>query len=266
MASYCSGGTCKFITIGECGYVQDHQWFDYQCCSDSACQSDEFCDLDSHTCRKKPIILPPFQCKETCEEGGSGICCSGYCEAGVCRLRPPTAAAVTLPGGVEIKSACAGLDLGLDALTCNLLWLILLILATMAGYVGSRQFGRLQGVAFFLLPIFVGLISYASLGILLALIELVVVASTTEQIGGRGGWLHPIKEQPAESEEPANSLLSFTPNEKIIYERYGKMGVQVYHLIDDKKDIDEISKEVGISKDELVDMLDFMEKKGIVSF
>ncbi|MFA5050157.1 MAG: right-handed parallel beta-helix repeat-containing protein [Candidatus Micrarchaeia archaeon] len=40
---YCSDGTCTLIE-GECGYIQNHTWINYECCSDDEC-------LDGYECK-----------------------------------------------------------------------------------------------------------------------------------------------------------------------------------------------------------------------
>jgi parallel beta-helix repeat protein len=166
---------------GTCGFAFNHAWQNYQCCSDSMCGQGEYCNLATHDCLRKLAPPPPppegFKCTETCGIDGSGKCCSGYCEAGVCRLSPPAAAqAVTVLGGsVQLRSACAGLGLGLDEFSCNLIWVVQLILALLAGYAGERTRGRLAGAAMLLLPLFLGLVTYASVGVALSLFELFAI-------------------------------------------------------------------------------------------
>jgi len=176
---YCLDRFCAQLN-GTCGFAFDHKWNFYECCTDRMCGENEYCDLALHECILKFVPPPPppppegFRCAETCGIDGSGKCCSGYCEASVCRLNPPGAAqAVTLLGGtVQLRSACAGLGLGLDEFSCNLIWVVLLILAALAGYAGERTRGRLMGAAMLLLPLFIGLVTYVSLGMALALFEL----------------------------------------------------------------------------------------------
>ncbi|MEW6529052.1 MAG: hypothetical protein AB1391_04130 [Candidatus Micrarchaeota archaeon] len=52
--------------------------------------------------------------------------------------------------------------------------------------------------------------------------------------------------------------------EKIIKEKYGDIGFEVYSLIDGQKTAEEIMSETGISETELIEMLEFMEKQGII--
>jgi len=169
----CENERCALVT-GECGYAANHAWNTYECCSNDDCTQEERCDLPTHTCYELSGPLPPFQCRDTCGDGGgSAICCTGYCEQDECVLNPPsTARAVELFGGVELKSACAGLGFGIDEISCNLLWPVLLVLSTIAAWSADRRLGRLVAAAAFLLPLFVGLISFVPLGIGLAVLEI----------------------------------------------------------------------------------------------
>lgn len=56
----------------------------------------------------------------------------------------------------------------------------------------------------------------------------------------------------------------FSPLEKILYEKYGDMGVRVYSLIDGEKTAEEILRETGISEAKLVEILEFMDERGII--
>ena len=62
---------------------------------------------------------------------------------------------------------------------------------------------------------------------------------------------------PEESEE-------LNPVEKTIKEKYGEAGLKVYALIDGQKTAEEIMKDVGISEAQLIEMLEYMEKQGII--
>lgn len=63
-------------------------------------------------------------------------------------------------------------------------------------------------------------------------------------------------------EEEAEEELSSV--EKIIKDKYGDTGVQVYNLIDGEKTAEEIMREVGVSESKLIEILDFMDKQGII--
>jgi len=64
-------------------------------------------------------------------------------------------------------------------------------------------------------------------------------------------------EEPEEEEELSSV-------EKIIKDKYGDTGVQVYNLIDGEKTAEEIMREVGVSESKLIEILDFMDKQGII--
>jgi len=65
-----------------------------------------------------------------------------------------------------------------------------------------------------------------------------------------------------EAEEAEEEELSSV--EKIIKDKYGDTGVQVYNLIDGEKTAEEIMREVGVSESKLIEILDFMDKQGII--
>ncbi|MEM4348029.1 MAG: hypothetical protein QXN37_00465 [Candidatus Anstonellaceae archaeon] len=69
------------------------------------------------------------------------------------------------------------------------------------------------------------------------------------------------QDNPAEPDLPPDSL---SPLEKVIYEKYGAIGVKVYHLIDGEKTAEEIIKQTGVSEAKLVEMLEFLDEKGII--
>ncbi|MEM3541435.1 MAG: hypothetical protein QXF86_04475 [Candidatus Bilamarchaeaceae archaeon] len=60
-------------------------------------------------------------------------------------------------------------------------------------------------------------------------------------------------------EEPEESSV-----EKTIRDKYGDVGIQVYNLIDGKRTAEEIMNEVGISEAKLIEILDFLDKEGII--
>ena len=55
-----------------------------------------------------------------------------------------------------------------------------------------------------------------------------------------------------------------TPGERKIKAEYGQVGIDVYNLIDGQRTAEEIMKSTGITETKLIEMLDFMEKKGII--
>jgi len=57
---------------------------------------------------------------------------------------------------------------------------------------------------------------------------------------------------------------SVTPMEKTILDAYGEQGLKVYSLIDGHKSARQILEETGVSESKLVEILEFMNKKGII--
>ncbi len=66
-----------------------------------------------------------------------------------------------------------------------------------------------------------------------------------------------------EEETPAEEE-GLTPIEKIIKNKYGDIGLQVYTLIDGQKTAEEIMNETGLSESKLIEILDFMDEQGII--
>jgi len=68
------------------------------------------------------------------------------------------------------------------------------------------------------------------------------------------------EEEPSFSfEEPEESSV-----EKKIKDKYGDVGVRVYNLIDGQRTAEQIMREVGISETKLIEILDFLDKEGII--
>jgi hypothetical protein len=61
--------------------------------------------------------------------------------------------------------------------------------------------------------------------------------------------------------EPESEL---SPVEKIIFEKYGDVGLRAYSLIDGQRTAEEIMRETGLTEAKLVEMLDFMDEQGII--
>ncbi len=70
----------------------------------------------------------------------------------------------------------------------------------------------------------------------------------------------PAEEEEFRFEEPEEE----NDVEKTIKKKYGDIGLQVYNLIDGQKTAEEIMKEVGISESKLIEILDFLDKEGII--
>ncbi len=75
----------------------------------------------------------------------------------------------------------------------------------------------------------------------------------------------PSPETPETAGEPAGKPSdAMSPLEKTIFDKFGKVGVEVYNLIDGEKTAEEILKETGISESKLVEILEFMDEEGII--
>lgn len=57
---------------------------------------------------------------------------------------------------------------------------------------------------------------------------------------------------------------SLSPLERIIFEKYGQVGVKVYNLIDGERTAEDILHETGLSETKLVEILEFMNEQGII--
>ncbi|MFH1306731.1 MAG: hypothetical protein ABIH83_03720 [Candidatus Micrarchaeota archaeon] len=57
---------------------------------------------------------------------------------------------------------------------------------------------------------------------------------------------------------------NLSPMEKTIFEKYGEVGLKVYSLIDGERTAEQILNETGVSETKLVEMLEFMNEKGII--
>jgi len=57
---------------------------------------------------------------------------------------------------------------------------------------------------------------------------------------------------------------TFSPLEKILYDKYGELGVRIYSLIDGEKTAEEILHRTGVSESRLVEILEFMDEQGII--
>jgi len=65
-------------------------------------------------------------------------------------------------------------------------------------------------------------------------------------------------------EEEAKEEEERSPVERIIEEKYGKVGLQVYKLIDGRRTAEQIMKDTGLTEAKLVEILDFMDEEGII--
>ena len=70
--------------------------------------------------------------------------------------------------------------------------------------------------------------------------------------------------RPTQQKKAAAMPTDLTAYEKIVYEKYGQVGVQVYRLVDGNKTGEEIVAETGIPEGELIEILEFMDRNGII--
>ncbi|MCX8196763.1 MAG: hypothetical protein N3G80_00380 [Candidatus Micrarchaeota archaeon] len=68
----------------------------------------------------------------------------------------------------------------------------------------------------------------------------------------------------AQKKEPPISPENLSPIEKLIYDKYGEVGIKVYTLIDGEKTAEEILRQTNISEAKLVEILEFLDEKGII--
>ncbi|MCI0503132.1 hypothetical protein L0Y65_00300 [Candidatus Micrarchaeota archaeon] len=74
-----------------------------------------------------------------------------------------------------------------------------------------------------------------------------------------GGISYEEEAPPKYPEEP-----ELSPVEKIISDKYGDIGLQVYSLIDGQRTAEEIMRDTGLTEPKLVEILDFMDEQGII--
>lgn len=53
--------------------------------------------------------------------------------------------------------------------------------------------------------------------------------------------------------------------EKVIFDRYGKQGLNVYKLVNGTAMASEIMRKTGLGERQLVEILDFMDNQGIIT-
>lgn len=148
------GGPCKYT--GEC--------------------REGFCMND--TCRF-PQVLERYTVSGNCTY--TAQCKDGFCKDGEC-IVPLREETQLLNFGV--KSGCAGIIencTGYFCLLCDFTWIILLVTASIASFVGRKR-GRILPILLFGLPLFLGLIIFPVLGFILALIEIIILGITKKRV------------------------------------------------------------------------------------
>ena len=147
------GGACKFT--GEC--------------------AEGFCL--NNTCRY-PQVLEKFTVAGNCSY--TAECQQGFCKDGECVI-PAREEAQLLSLGV--KSGCAGIIdncTGYFCLLCDFSWILLIVSASIASFVGRKK-GRLLPLLLFGLPVFMGFVIFPILGFILALIEIFILGITKKK-------------------------------------------------------------------------------------
>ena len=66
------------------------------------------------------------------------------------------------------------------------------------------------------------------------------------------------------TDSASSSDSDLSPVEKIISDKYGDIGLQIYFLIDGQRTAEEIMNETGLNETKLVEILDFMDEQGII--
>lgn len=86
---------------------------------------------------------------------------------------------------------------------------------------------------------------------------------TGEEEEEKGGEIAPERGKGGEEEEEEEDIF-LSPGERKIKAKYGETGIEVYNLIDGQRTAEEIMKDTGVTEKKLIEMLDFMEKEGII--
>lgn len=93
------------------------------------------------------------------------------------------------------------------------------------------------------------------------------IPSDSDAMPADGGErIKPRQEFGREAKEEEISVIpaGLSSLEKLIYEKYGPVGIKVYNLIDGEKTAEEILNETHISEVKLVEILEFMDEHGII--
>ena len=74
-----------------------------------------------------------------------------------------------------------------------------------------------------------------------------------------------VSEEDAKAVETQNYENVLTPTEKKIFDKYGERGLRTYSLIDGVRTANEIMEEANVTESELMEILHFLEKEGIIT-
>ncbi|MEM4589957.1 MAG: hypothetical protein QXK21_01670 [Candidatus Micrarchaeia archaeon] len=134
----------------------------------------------NNTC-KFPQVLEKYIISGNCSY--TAQCKDGFCKDGECII-PLREETQLLSFG--IKSGCAGIIencTGYFCLLCDFSWILLIVSASIASFIGRKR-GRLLPVLLFGLPMLLGFIVFPVLGFMLALIEILILGITKRKVSG----------------------------------------------------------------------------------
>ncbi|MEM3771715.1 MAG: hypothetical protein QXW80_05350 [Candidatus Micrarchaeia archaeon] len=134
----------------------------------------------NNTCRF-PQVLEKYIISGNCSY--TAQCKDGFCKDGECII-PLREETQLLSFG--IKSGCAGIIencTGYFCLLCDFSWILLIVSASIASFIGRKR-GRLLPVLLFGLPMLLGFIVFPVLGFMLALIEILILGITKRKVSG----------------------------------------------------------------------------------
>lgn len=132
----------------------------------------------NNTCRF-PQVLEKYDVVGNCSY--TAQCRDGFCKDGECIV--PLREEMQLLS-VGVKSGCAGIIencTGYFCLLCDFTWILLVVSASIASFVGRKK-GRLLPVLLFGLPMLLGFVVFPVLGFILALIEIVMLGITKKRV------------------------------------------------------------------------------------
>ncbi|MBI5223696.1 hypothetical protein HY990_04710 [Candidatus Micrarchaeota archaeon] len=69
---------------------------------------------------------------------------------------------------------------------------------------------------------------------------------------------------PYSDSSPSSSSSGLSAVEKIIFDKYGDLGIKVYALIDGQRTAEQIMRQTGLTESKLVEILDFLDEQGII--
>jgi hypothetical protein len=132
----------------------------------------------NQTCRF-PQVLEKYTVSGNCSY--TAQCKDGFCKDGECII-PLREETQLLNFGV--KSGCAGIIencTGYFCLLCDFSWIIMLVTASIASFVGRKK-GRILPVLLFALPLLLSFTVFPILGFILALIEIFILGITRKKV------------------------------------------------------------------------------------